>query len=126
MLVAGARGGERVVGPEQQDRARAREQAALVRRQREPRGLGQALVRLPDPAPEAEVPDGCPDHEEEDDQDDRDPDLAAPADLPRPARAGLRTGPAVPAPAVAVRPLARRRLLGPADSRHAAFGAPSA
>ena len=96
--------GDRVVGAEQQDRRRRREQAALVRRQRAARVLRQPLVRFRDAATEDEIAEHGPGEEEGDDQDERDRQLAAPADLPRAAGRRLRPGAPVAAAPVALRP----------------------
>ena len=92
-----------------------------VGRQRPPRALRQPLVRLRDAAAEDEVAERGPGDEEDDDQDERDRQLAGPADLTRPAGRRLRARAPIAATPVALGLGARRRLLGPADRRHPAL-----
>src|SRR5205814_5943805 len=91
--------------------------------ERAPRGFRQAFVRIGDAAPEGQVADHGPDDEEEDDQNDRDPDLAAPADPARAAGGRLRARTAVPAAPVALGAL---RALRPLDRRNPPLDAAAA
>ena len=126
--VAHARDLRRVVGAEEQDRRRMREERPLVGRESRPRGLRQPLVRRRDAAAEGEVAEHRPDDEEEQRKEKRDPDLTPPADLPGCATRLPRPW---PRPAVVALPVSRRarpagRRLRRRGRRDAALDAPAA